>query len=269
MFKFVGLNTCSPSISLFHFPTIFVAFPTRILFMSQSKLRSLNWTGPAFVILRSFFSRPSFRAVNCQCTLVPFSSFPFMLLFVLVFYIILLLESWINKLNWSSRTKKSTQLIIENAFITYVRPLAVRLDCSLSEQRGVHASKPVTPDKYALVLSLQSSSCFRTTRHGASKFNVHRGLKTGPRATTRFYDTFDRRGPNCSHSMRSSYTPFTRWSWLDELARRALDERSSSQIHRVGLNGVLLLGLRLVFELVTRVCTQRIYSSDPLLHRGP
>jgi len=41
-------------------------------------------------------------------------------------------------------------------------------------------------------------------------------------------------------------TPFTRWSWLDELALRAHDERSScarrasssSQLHRVGLNGV-------------------------------
>jgi len=30
------------------------------------------------------------------------------------------------------------------------------------------------------------------------------------------------------------YTPFTRWRWLDELARRA---NSSSQLHRV--NGVL------------------------------
>jgi len=51
----------------------------------------------------------------------------------------------------------------------------------------------------------------------------------------------------CSHPRPVTNTPFTRWSWLDELALRALHERSSCA-RRAGLmswlsghlNGVIL-----------------------------
>jgi len=71
-----------------------------------------------------------------------------------------------------------------------------------------------------------------------------------------------------------TYTPFTRWSWLDELALRAHDERSSCA-RRAGLmswlsghlNGVILQTFtKLLYERTSSSCVRRASSSSQL-HR--
>ena len=78
--------------------------------------------------------------------------------------------------------------------------------------------------------------------------------------------------PNSNQAFTKPNTPFTRWSWLDELARRALDKRSSCS-RRAGLmswlsghlNGVILQTFTKL--LVERSSCARRASSSSQLHR--
>jgi len=73
-------------------------------------------------------------------------------------------------------------------------------------------------------------------------------------------------------ALRETYIQFTRWSWLDELACRALDERSTSWLGELAIWSFEWCNIAYIHEaarraLVVRSSCARRASSSSQLHR--